>query len=93
VGSAEQALEALRGGDSYDICVMDLRLPGMDGARGIVVLHTLCPTLRFIIHTGSYNYALSDELRAIGIEERHLLRKPLADMGLLAARVRELAGT
>jgi CheY-like chemotaxis protein len=91
VGSAEEALARVRDGAAYDVCIMDLRLPGMDGNLAVHTLHRLQPALRFIIHTGSTSYAIPDELRALGIGEPQLLRKPLADMELLADAVRTVA--
>jgi CheY-like chemotaxis protein len=91
VGSAEAALVLISRGAEYDVCIMDLRLPGMDGNLGILALHRLCPTLKFIIHTGSSNYLLSDDVRALGVQESHLFRKPVPDMAVLAKAVRELA--
>jgi len=91
VGSAEEALARVRDGAAYDVCIMDLRLPGMDGNLAVHTLHRLQPALRFIIHTGSTSYAIPDELRALGIGEPQLLRKPLADMELLADAVRAVA--
>ena len=88
VGSAEEALARVREGAAYDVCIMDLRLPGMDGNLAVHTLHRLQPALRFIIHTGSTSYAIPDELRALGIGEPQLLRKPLADMELFADAVR-----
>jgi CheY-like chemotaxis protein len=89
--SAERALVLVKDGAAYDVCIMDLRLPGLDGSTAIAALHRLSPRLRFILHTGSHNYVLSDELRALGILDGQLFRKPVLDMGLLAEKVRELA--
>jgi DNA-binding NtrC family response regulator len=91
VGSAEEALDLIRRGHSYDVCIMDLRLPGLDGNGAIRALHELCPELRFIIHTGSVNYRLTEELSAMGTGEIPLFRKPLLDMALLATKIRVLA--
>ena len=89
--SGEQALEMVRGGGLYQVCVMDMRLPGMDGNATILALHALQPSLRFLVHTGSIHYVLPPSLREIGISSGDVFRKPLADMGLLADAVREAA--
>jgi CheY-like chemotaxis protein len=89
--SAEAALALTQGGAEYDVCIMDLRLPGMDGNLAIQALHALRPTLKFIIHTGSANYTVSDEVHALGVGDIHLFRKPVPDMGLVAKTVRDLA--
>ncbi len=89
--SAEQALELVLGrGCLFDVCIMDVRLPGLDGNSAIRRLHRLCPRLRFIIQTGSAGYAIPADLRAIGIADGHLFRKPLQDMRPLASMVQAL---
>lgn len=90
VTSAEEALARVGAACVYQVCIMDMRLPGMDGNAAIRALHGLCPRLRFIIHTGSADYVVPADLRAIGIANAHLFRKPLVDMGSIAATVRAL---
>lgn len=88
--SAESALELVQHGESYDVCIMDMRLPGMDGDAAICQLHALRPRLRFIIHTGTAGYSVSDNLRALGIGDNQLFLKPMLDMAPLARTVRSL---
>jgi CheY-like chemotaxis protein len=92
VGSAEEALEQVDEGEEYDVCIMDMRLPGIDGNAAIRALHVRCPRLRFIIQTGSANYIVAEDFKAIGLDEIPLFRKPLADMTPLARKIRRLAG-
>jgi two-component system OmpR family response regulator len=89
--SGEQAVELARDGGLFQVCVMDLRLPGMDGNAAILALHALQPKLRFLVHTGSTHYVLPPSLRAIGMSEGDVFMKPLADMSLLADAIREAA--
>ena len=89
-GSAEEAIEAVSRGYRPEVCIMDMRLPGMDGHDAILELHTRQPELRFLIHTGSLSYALSSDLMAIGITDVALFRKPLQDMRQLSEAVRAL---
>ncbi|MDJ0783730.1 MAG: response regulator [Desulfosarcinaceae bacterium] len=90
VSSAEAALDALQA-ISFDVAVVDIRLPGIDGDALIVKAHDIRPTLRFIIHTGSVEYRLSDALRAIGLRKEHIFIKPVADLSALVAAVQGLA--
>jgi len=90
--SAEQALGLIqRTGCAFDVCIMDVRLPGLDGSNAIRELHRLCPHLNFIIQTGSSGYGIPEDLRILGIGERQLFRKPLLDMQPLATMVQALA--
>ena len=90
--SAEQALGLIQGvGCAFDVCIMDVRLPGLDGSNAIRELHQLCPHLNFIIQTGNSDYRISEDLRMLGIGERQLFRKPLLDMQPLATMVQALA--
>jgi CheY-like chemotaxis protein len=90
VSSGEEALARVGAGGCFDVCIMDVRLPGIDGATTVARLAQICPTLRFAMHTGSAEYTLPDELSELG--EIPLLHKPLRDMTPLAATVRRLAG-
>ncbi|MDQ2696787.1 MAG: response regulator [Pseudomonadota bacterium] len=92
VESAEEALHRVRDGCPFAVCIMDMRLPGMDGNAAIRALHARCPELEFIIHTGSSNYALPGDLRELGMSDERVYLKPLDDMTPLAAAVRRLAG-
>jgi two-component system response regulator (stage 0 sporulation protein F) len=87
--SAENALE-LSLAHSYAVAVVDIRLPGMDGDALIRQLHRHAPDTRFLIYTGSVNYYLSPELEGLGMQQKHVLRKPLADMSVLTERIHQL---
>lgn len=88
--SGEEALELARTSGGFNVCIMDMRLPGVDGNRAIRELASLYPTMKFVIHTGSVDYSLPDDLRSLGVSENYLFRKPLSDMASLADAVREL---
>jgi CheY-like chemotaxis protein len=95
VGSAasgEEAVDIARNDPGFDVCIMDMRLPGMNGDTTIRTLHEICPDLKFVIHTGSADYTIPDDLRALGIDETLLFAKPLLDMQPLAETVAALAG-
>ncbi|MBI2425073.1 MAG: response regulator [Candidatus Hydrogenedentes bacterium] len=85
--SGEEAL-AMLPDTPVDVGIIDMRLTGMDGNDFIVAAHQAIPTMRFLIFTGSSDYRIPAVLRAIGIDQEHLFRKPLPDMGVLAEAVR-----
>jgi DNA-binding NtrC family response regulator len=85
------ALGWLRDSGPCSVCVMDMRLPDMDGNTAIRALHQLYPGMEFLIHTGSSSYNLPEDLRAMGLDDGRVYHKPLADMAPLAAMVRALA--
>ncbi|MGB5540435.1 MAG: response regulator [Gammaproteobacteria bacterium] len=90
-GSGEEAVDIARNDCSYDVCIMDIRLPGMNGDTAIRALHDICPHLKFIIHTGSAEYSIPDDLRAMGIDERLFFAKPVMDMTPLSETIAALA--
>jgi DNA-binding NtrC family response regulator len=85
------ALSWLLDGSYCRVCIMDMRLPDMDGNTAIRTLHRLCPGMDFLIHTGSSSYSLPEDLRAMGLDDDCVYQKPLSDMAPLAAVVRTLA--
>ena len=91
-GSGEEAVEIVRNDSSFDVCIMDMRLPGMNGDSTIRALHAICQDLKFVIHTGSADYSIPDDLRALGIDANVFFAKPLLDMQPLAETLSTLAG-
>ena len=75
-GSAEEALEAISGG-LFDVCVVDIRLSGIDGDEFIGKASELRPGLRFLIHTGSPTYAYTESLINVGLTSEHIFKKPV----------------
>lgn len=91
-GSGEEAIDIVKNDPDFDVCVLDMRLPGIDGNTTLRTLHKICPDLKFIIHTGSADYHIPDDLRAKGIvDEKQTFAKPLLDMTPLAATIVALA--
>ena len=91
-GSGEEAVDIVRRDSGFDVCIMDMRLPGMNGDTTIRALHEICPDLKFIIHTGSADYSIPDDLRSMGIGDDQFFAKPLMDMAPLAEKVAALTG-
>ncbi|MBN1532805.1 MAG: response regulator [Spirochaetes bacterium] len=87
--NGEDALELLKTAH-FDIGIIDMRLPGIDGNSVILQAHGINPGMKFLIHTGSTNYSLPKELVDLGLKPAHVLRKPIGDMDLLRDRIIEL---
>jgi len=85
------ALAWLDEGEPCPVCIMDMRLPDMDGNSAIRILHQRYPDMEFLIHTGSSSYSLPDDLRAMGLDDDRVYQKPLSDMAPLATAVRTLS--
>lgn len=90
VASGEEALRCLENGHSFRVCIMDMRLPGMDGNASIRCLRALCPKMQFIVHTGSADYSVPGDLQTLGLAGDRVYLKPLLDMAPLAQAVRAL---
>lgn len=80
LSNAEMALELLQD-QRFDIAIVDIRLPGMPGDEFIPLANKIDPLLRYIIHTGSTDFKLSDELMGIGITKDFVYIKPVPNMG------------
>lgn len=87
--SAEQALE-MTIVNPPELAVVDLRLPGMDGAALIQEMAKVHGGIKFIIHTGSTKFSLSDELKSIGLTDANVFFKPVLDMGEMVGKIEEL---
>jgi len=87
--TAEESLDFITN-SPCDVAIVDLRLPGMNGDALILHAHKICPSLRFLIHTGSVGYHLSKELKAIGMKQEHVFLKPVSNLILLVEAVNKL---
>jgi len=63
--SGEDAIQFLEK-NTVDLAIVDMRLPNMDGNAVILEAMKLNPELKYIIHTGSSEYTLPEELIAKG---------------------------
>ncbi|RKX34471.1 MAG: response regulator [Verrucomicrobia bacterium] len=88
--SAEEALDLMKN-NAYDVCIVDLRLPGMSGEDLILLAHERHPEQRHIIYTGSISYNLSDKLQALGMRPEHVFLKPIRVLTLLVKCIKSLA--
>jgi CheY-like chemotaxis protein len=83
VHSGEEAIEHVRTGPPVQVCIMDLRLPGMSGTDAMLAMRRLVPGMAFVIHTGSADDAVTAALRRSGLGRIPVFRKPVTDMAAL----------
>ncbi|TVO78324.1 response regulator [Sedimenticola selenatireducens] len=82
-GSAEEAMRLLKT-QVFDLAVVDMRLPGESGETFIVKVSESGNAMRFVIHTGSVEFQLTDVLKHHGVKSEHVYLKPLHDLAILA---------
>lgn len=88
--SAEEALDLMKS-NTYDVCIVDMRLPGMSGEDLILEARTRYPDQRHIIYTGSISYNLSEKLKDLGMRPEHVFLKPVRVLSLLVKCIKQLA--
>lgn len=88
-GSAEEALSLLTK-RSFDVAIVDIRLPGMSGRDFVIAAHAVRPELRFLIFTGSAVFQLDEGLRGAGMAPGDVFTKPLEDLQVLSDAARGL---
>ncbi|PLX17684.1 MAG: two-component system response regulator [Candidatus Muiribacterium halophilum] len=89
VKDAEEGLKRIED-NSYDIAIVDMRLPGIDGSQFIIKTNEMSPNTKFIIHTGSTNFSLNQKLKDLGITKKELFMKPIRDMNTFVEEIKEL---
>ena len=86
--SAEGALQSLAQ-NRADLCIVDMRLPGMNGQAFILQAFEAGLSGAFLLHTGSMDFSLTKQLLGCGLTEADVFFKP-CDMSLMLARIRQL---
>jgi len=89
VNSSEKAIEMIKD-NHIDIVIVDIRLHGLSGEELIPLIHSIKPEIRFIIHTGSNDFKVSEQLLSIGLTDDDVFKKPLEDMSRITGKIFEL---
>ena len=89
-GSGEEALDAVEQQQRFGVAIVDMRLPGMSGNDFIRRAIELSEQLHFIIHTGSLEYQLPEDLHSLGVSPADVLLKPIGDLSELTRRLTAL---
>ena len=89
--NAEQALKIVES-ENLDIAIVDLHLPGISGDTLILRCHSMKPEMKFLIHTGSFEYRLPAELKAIGMGPVNMFLKPIPDLMVLIDAINKILG-
>lgn len=84
--SGETALEMLRI-EPADVCIVDIRLPGMNGMTFIETARGEGLCKHFLVHTGSVDLVVTETLYRIGLTDRDILLKP-GSLEQILSRVR-----
>ncbi|MBN1582514.1 MAG: response regulator [Anaerolineae bacterium] len=71
----------------FRVCIVDIRMPGMDGIETILALHQIAPDSYYIICTGSPQFVLPSILQEIGLSEKDVIQKPVLDMNIFCALI------
>jgi len=87
--TAETGLELVKT-FAPDLCMVDIRLPGMDGNTFIQKALRIRPSCKVIIHTGSLNYTIPPTLEKLGIREECILFKPVLQLQEYVDKISEL---
>lgn len=87
-GSGEEALRMLEI-EPASICIVDIRLPGMDGIAFIQAARTAGLCRHFLVHTGTTDHELHRSLNWLGVDDRDILLKPY-EMNRILDRVRSV---
>lgn len=75
---------------TFDVAVVDIRLPGMSGDEFIPIAKTFDSNLKYIVHTGSTDFTLGKELVECGLTSNEVFRKPVVDMTNFSKKINEL---
>jgi DNA-binding NtrC family response regulator len=77
--------------DSYNVAILDLLLPGMDGNTMIAKAQEIQPTLNYIIYTGSLYPELSEPLASAGINSDQIFIKPVESIYQFVEAIKKLS--
>lgn len=74
-----------------DLCIVDLRLPGISGEEFILSAADCCPACSFIIHTGDVGYS-EESLSRLEGRVAGIFRKPVVDLDAFLQTIAKALG-
>jgi CheY-like chemotaxis protein len=77
----------------FDLCIVDIRLVGMNGIDTIMALHHVSPHSRYIVYTGSPQFTLTPVLVKSGLTAQFVVRKPVSDMNIFLQLIQQIANS
>jgi CheY-like chemotaxis protein len=77
--SAEEAFELIEK-EQFDVAIVDIRLPGMDGITFIEKASKKWNGISFLVHTGSVEFTLSEAMIANPKVSNNVILKPVFDI-------------
>ena len=91
--SAIAALAFLQTGELFDIAVVDIRMPEMNGEDFIIEARGILPNLKFLIQTGTLDYRVSVALQEFGLSDENVLKKPVFELQTYVDKIEEILST
>ena len=88
--NAIAALQHLKKGKTFDIAVVDIRMPEMNGEDFILEARRILPGLKFLIQTGTLDYYVNAPLQALGLTDNNVLKKPVFELQTYVDKIEEI---
>jgi len=76
--------------NTTDLCIVDIKMPGIDGMETITHLKKLRPELKYIIFTGSRFQNLTEIAVKFQIPEEFIIVKPLSAMEIFLDKINKI---
>lgn len=89
--SADSAVPLIEGG-SFDVAIIDLRLPKLRGDEFIKSIYDKSAPTKFIIYTGSEEYVLDSEMKKLDRVCKNVFYKPVEDLMVLNREIEDFLG-
>lgn len=87
--SSEKGLEILKL-HKIDLCIVDMRLPGISGIDLIFQVYDLYPGMKYIINTGSLEFKFNEEILTFENVSNKIFEKPIVNLMELFEEIRSM---
>ena len=88
--NAMTALQLLQNGEKFDIAVVDIRMPEMNGEDFIVEAFRIFGDLKFMIQTGTLDYHINPSLQHLGLTNDNVLKKPVFELQTYVDKIEQI---
>jgi CheY-like chemotaxis protein len=75
---------------SFSLCILDIRMPGMNGIETYLEIRKISPDIKVLFFTGSRDEYVLSELRKYNMSQNNIIYKPVESLDIIRDKVESM---
>jgi len=74
----------------FSLCILDIRMPGMNGIETYLEIRKSCPEIKVLFFTGSRDEYVLSELKKYNMTQNNIIYKPVESLEIILNKVESM---